>query len=175
LSVVPLASCLLTGCIFEPNLHGVRVSAQQIGWTGADLGKIAASGESTDVEIALGTDADPMMGPLFVGFAYSYGWVNGRLPGRTREHRAGIRFRSSILEGKSQTCPYAATGAFLGYMDSEGEPVPWKGLGIEGGFGVRIGLAKLAVDLDMMMSWVTYESWYNAASTRFGVALFVGF
>ena len=172
-AVAAFACLLPAGCaVFEPNIRATRVGWHHVTWTGMDLAEITSSGEAFDFEFVVGTDTEPEMGPLFMGFAYSYGRVDSsRWPGATREHRAGIRFRSSVLDRVTATYPYAAVGAFLGQMDSEGERAAWEGFGLEGGYGVRIGRGPATLDLEMIFSWGIYESWYHSMSTRFGGAL----
>jgi hypothetical protein len=173
--------CLGAGCVtFKRTMGAVRLEAHRVLWTGSELGRVDGTGDSFGFEVTPGTDAEPEMGPLWLGLAYSYAVLDAPWEtGRTREHRAGIRARSSTLSLNSAVYPYAMVGAFIGHMDAEGEPETYLGVGIEGGFGLRLGMGSwkksLALDLEFIASWGRYEEAYDSLSTRLGGALAVAF
>ncbi len=175
-SVLALAAVafLLAGCIGPMNLSAVRAGGGWVTSTGSDLWR-TGNGSVLDIEIARGKDTDPAFGPIYFGFAYSY--VRLDEPGLTYdtyEHRAGTRWRSSMLEETTWIYPYAAVGVYLGRLELRNAPAGRIGLGVEGGYGVRIGLGShAAIDLDMMFSYGFYGRDHNATQMRLGGALVV--
>lgn len=168
---VAAACCVLAGCIFEPNIRNVRACAYDVGWTGYDIPGVTG-GEAYTLEITGGTDTEPDMGPLFFGFMATVQRL--RTPGGEAlwEYRGGIRALSSMLDGPSRSYPYATVGSYFALYEPAGTEATRLGLGIEGGFGARLGLGdRVAVDLDFLMSYGHFEASNNLLSTRFGGAL----
>jgi len=172
------------GCPLEPTMWAARLDAGYVTWTGEDIAGVAATGNSIGLEIAPGDDTAPAMGPIYIGIAYSAARFNDEsVPGDTLEHRLGVRARSSTLARCTSSYPYASVGAYLAWLDEESGPGRF-GIGVEGGLGLRLGfgpsghggsLRRLALDLDMMMSYGYFEAAYQALSTRFGAGLAFGF
>jgi hypothetical protein len=172
--VIALASG--AGCLFEPNLRAVRAEYGALIWTGEDLGRVASEGDVWGAEIAVGTDQDPNMGPLYFGLAYSRGALDrpelGAPYDDVIEHRLGGRARSSMLHQTTAVYPYAAVGAYVGWIEDEAPDDGNLGIGVEGGYGARVGLGShLALDVDMIFAYGYYESGYSATQTRFHAAL----
>ncbi len=190
-ALCPLASVTLilfivvsSGCgIFEPTIAASRAEGHWVMWTGSELSEIDDDAEAYGFEVTIGTDAEPEMGQLYMGFAYSVALLDDAdYPGETRQHRAGVRFRSSVLDHNSASYPYAAVGAFFEYMESEGEPTPDPRvtIGIEGGYGYRFGFGSwqkgkkktsLALDVEIISSWARYWDGFDSLSTRVGMGL----
>ena len=164
------ACCVLTGCIFEPNLANVRVCAYDVSWSGYDI-LDAQEGEAYTVEVTRGTDAEPEMGALFIGAMLTVQRLTGAGEEDLWEYRGGIRALSSMLDHASRSYPYAAVGAYFGYFEEAAKNYGRLGIGVEGGFGARLGMGALAVDLEFLMSYGHFESHRNLSSTRFGGAL----
>lgn len=180
-----LAALACSGCPLTTTMWAARLDAGFVTWTGEDIGSVAGAGQAVGFEIAPGDDTSSAMGPIYIGFAYSLATFDDKsLPGETLEHRAGVRARSSVLAKPTSTYPYASVGAYLAWLDEEDGPGRF-GLGVEGGFGLRLGfgppgrgthgLRRLALDIDMMMSYGYFEAAYQALSTRFGAAFVLGF
>jgi hypothetical protein len=173
--------CLGTGCVsFERTMGAIRLEAHRVLWTGSELGEVDSTGDAFGFEVTPGIDSEAEMGPLWLGFAYSYAVLDAPWEtGRTREHRMGIRARSSMLSQNTAIYPYAMVGAFVGHMDAEGEPRTYLGIGIEGGYGVRFGFGSwkktVALDVELIASWCRFEQDYDSLSTRLGGALAVLF
>jgi hypothetical protein len=169
--ILAAACCALAGCIFKPNLRDVRVCAYDIGWTGYDILGVTG-GEAYTLEITGGTDTEPDMGPLYFGFMATV--HRFREPGGEAlwEYRGGIRALSSMLDGPSWSYPYAVVGSYFGFYQPAGTEAGRLGVGVEGGFGARLGLSnRAAADIDFLMSYGHFEGSNNLLSTRFGGAI----
>ncbi len=165
---------LSAGCIGPMNLSAVRAGGGWVTSTGADLWR-TGNGDLLDIEIARGKDTDPAFGPIHFGFAYSY--IRLDEPGfsyDTYEHRAGTRWRSSMLERTTSIYPYATVGVYLGWLELRNAPAARIGLAVDGGYGVSIGLGPhAAIDLEAIYSYAFYGRDHNATQIRLGGALVV--
>ena len=165
------ACCVLAGCIFESNLGNVRLCAYDVGWTGYDiLG--SQEGEAYTVEFTRGTNTEPEMGALFIGGMFTVQRLSGPGDENIWEYRGGVRALSSMLDHPSRSYPYAVVGSYFGYFEEAWKNYGRLGVGVEGGFGARLGLGdRAAVDLELVMSYGLFEAWNNLTSTRFGGAI----
>ena len=164
---------LCCGCLVTTNIGSTRVDGHYAAWTGGDLAR-APTGDALGIEVALGTDLDPAFGPLYMGVAYSQSTLRDPGSQGIAEHCLGTRWRSSMLEGNTSSYPFAAVGVYLGWMESDALSYDRFGIGVEGGYGFRLGLgAHAALDLEMMMSAALHVGGIEATSTRFGGALVV--
>jgi hypothetical protein len=164
------ACCALAGCIFEPNVGNVGLSAYSVGWTGYDI-KGLPQGEAYGFEVTSGTDTEPEMGPLFFGGMFTVQRINSGPDRVAWEYRAGIRARSSVLDHLTASYPYAVVGSYFGLYEPAGRETSRFGIGVEGGYGARLGLGGLVVDIEFIMSYGLFEAWNNLLSTRFGGAV----
>ncbi len=165
---------LSAGCIGPMNLRAVRLGGGWVTSTGSDLWR-TGNGPPFDIEIAIGQDTDPAFGPIYFGFAYSYVRLDEPgSPDDTYEHRAGTRWRSSMLEETTSIYPYASVGVYLGWMELGYQTAGRLGFGVEGGYGVRLGLGShAAIDLEMIYSYSFYGGDHNATQMRLGGALVI--
>ena len=165
------ACCVLAGCIFKPNIGNVRLCAYDVGWTGYDIRGLP-DGEAYTLEITSGTNTEPEMGPLFFGGMFTVQRINSGPDRVAWEYRGGIRALSSMLDHVSRSFPYAVVGSYFARYDPAGSGPSRLGVGVEGGFGARLGLGdRAAVDLELVMSYGLFEAWNNLTSTRLGGAL----
>ena len=165
------ACIALAGCIGPMNISSVRGDFSYITATRNGL-KYTDDGAAFGIEIARGTDVDTAFGPIYFGFAYSFAELE--TPGfeDTTEHRAGTRWRSSVLESNTSSYPYAAVGVYLSWLEMGNRPQGKFGAGAEGGYGFRMGLGpRAALDLEALASFTWSEGHYETFSVRLGAAL----
>ena len=159
------------GCPFMKTSTTVRVDAHQVTWTDLDLEPLASGGTAWGFEFAPCDDSQSAMGPMYIGGAYS----RAVLDDDSVEQRAGVRARSSMLDHSSASFPYAAVGVYLGWLEPTGR-YSRIGMGVEGGFGLRLGMGRHAgLDLEAIFSYGYYASAFQAQCLRLGGGLFIGF
>jgi hypothetical protein len=157
------------------NIGSVRGDVSFVTATALDL-KPTDDGMAFGIEIARGNDTDAAFGPIYFGFAYSYAELDTPGFDDTIEHRAGTRWRSSILESNTSSYPYAAVGVYLSWLEMGNRPQGKLGVGAEGGFGLRIGLGRrAALDLEALVSYGFSEGQFETSAARLGGALAVRF
>ena len=168
--------CLaLVGCIGPMNIGSIRGDFSFVTVTEMDL-KPATDGTAFGFEIARGTDADSAFGPIYFAFAYSLAELD--TPGfpDTKEHRVGTRWRSSVLRSNTSSYPYAMVGVYTSWLEMGNRQGGKFGVGVEGGYGLRIGLGpRAALDLEALVAYGHFESGFETFSVRFGGALAIRF
>ena len=173
----PLAcACIaLAGCIGPMNIGSVRGDFSLVTGTSHGL-RAAVDGTAFGFEIARGTDQDAAFGPLYFAFAFSFAELDTPGFDDTTEHRAGMRWRSSVLESSTSSYPYAAVDVYLSWLEMGNRPEGKFGAGVEGGYGFRIGLGpRAALDIEALASFGLSEGHFETSSVRFGGALVVRF
>jgi hypothetical protein len=171
-----VCACLaFAGCIGPMNISSVRADFSLVTATGSDL-KPTDDGTAFGFEIARGTDADVAFGPLYFAFAYSFAQLDTPGFDDTIEHRAGTRWRSSVLQSNTSSYPYAAVGVYLSWLEMGNRPQGKFGAGAEGGYGFRIGLGpRAAFDIEALAGYGISEGGFETFSIRLGGALVVRF
>ena len=153
------------------NIGSVRGDVSFVTATALDL-KPTDDGIAFGFEVARGNDTDAAFGPIYFGFAYSFAELDTPGFDDTTEHRAGSRWRSSVLKSNTSSYPYAAVGVYLSWLEMGNRPQGKFGAGAEGGLGLRIGLgSRVALDLEALTSFGWSEGHYETFSARLGGAL----
>jgi len=174
---VPLACICLSfaGCIGPMNLTSVRADFSYVTATANGL-KPTDDGTAFGIEVARGKDTDSAFGPIWFGFAYSFAELDTPGFDDTTEHRAGTRWRSSLLESNTSSYPYAAVGVYLSWLELGNRPRGKLGAGVEGGYGFRIGMGpRAALDIEALAGAGWSEGHFETFSARLGGALVIRF
>ena len=157
------------------NVGAIRAGYSYVTATANGL-QNTTDGTAFGIEVARGTDSDAGFGPLYFGFAYSFAELETPGFDDTTEHRAGTRWRSSVLESSTSSYPYAAVGVYLSWLEKGERPQGKLGAGVEGGYGLRIGMGpRAALDIEALAGAGWSEGHYETFSVRLGGALVVRF
>ena len=174
---VPLACICLSfaGCIGPMNVGSIRAGYSYVTATANGL-QNTTDGTAMGFEVARGTDSDAGFGPMYFAFAYSFAELETPGFDDTTEHRAGTRWRSSVLESSTSSSPYAAVGVYLSWLEKGERPQGKFGAGVEGGYGLRIGMGpRAALDIEAIAGAGWSEGHYETFSVRLGGALVARF
>lgn len=136
---------------------------------------IVPQGEGGSIEVSIGGERgeELRMGPIYFALAlsetlYGPGGSEGTM------YRFGFRSRSSMLNKPTRSYPYAAVGVYAGFLELAAEPQGRLGLGVDGGYGVRIGIgSRAALDIELTVAYSYLAGGLEDLSWSYGLAFSV--